>query len=366
MKSPFEFTKYGESGLEFSELWPHVGEMADDICMIRSMTTDIPNHEPSLLMMNTGHIQPGRPVARVVAHVRARDREREPPRLRRALSGPADRRRDRRSGAIVVAATAIHQGTYISDRVPRRLEEDFDPATRSCPNIQLQTGLEGGGISDAEVDLVAAAQPSCTSNVVESNDASDRGRHLRHGDGVPDADRGTRSLRHPQGDRRPRRSCTAPGATARGASHGRPAGGAAAYAWSRSTTPRATRGTTTTTSSAPPQVNARRLRPGLRCRGEGPQVTRPLRRDARRVRHRVRAHARARDGWRRRRRPRHERPRPQPLRLFRSGSPAAGVKGGTDVRRARTTSASRPSRTQSTSTTCTPRSSTSWASTTSA
>src|SRR6187551_4029938 len=44
MKSPFEFTRYGKSGLEVSELFPRVGACADDICVIRSMQTDIPNH----------------------------------------------------------------------------------------------------------------------------------------------------------------------------------------------------------------------------------------------------------------------------------------------------------------------------------
>src|SRR5512138_1250772 len=61
MKSPFTFKKYGKSGIEVSELFPHVGECVDDICFIRSMYTDIPNHEPSMLMMNTGHTQVGRP-----------------------------------------------------------------------------------------------------------------------------------------------------------------------------------------------------------------------------------------------------------------------------------------------------------------
>ena len=61
MQSPFAFKRYGESGLEVSELFPHVGTCADDLCVIRSAYTDIPNHEPSLLMMNNGHIQPGRP-----------------------------------------------------------------------------------------------------------------------------------------------------------------------------------------------------------------------------------------------------------------------------------------------------------------
>ena len=61
MKSPFAFKKYGKSGIEVSELWPNVGEVADDICFIRSVYSEIPNHEPSCLMMNTGANQAGRP-----------------------------------------------------------------------------------------------------------------------------------------------------------------------------------------------------------------------------------------------------------------------------------------------------------------
>jgi hypothetical protein len=61
MKSPFKFKKYGQCGMDVSELWPHLGEVADDICWVRSVYTDIPNHEPSCLMMNTGANQAGRP-----------------------------------------------------------------------------------------------------------------------------------------------------------------------------------------------------------------------------------------------------------------------------------------------------------------
>jgi len=61
MRSPFKFKKYGQVGMDVSELFPQVGECADDICFIRSMYTDIPNHEPSMLMMNTGFSQAGRP-----------------------------------------------------------------------------------------------------------------------------------------------------------------------------------------------------------------------------------------------------------------------------------------------------------------
>jgi len=59
--SPFKFRKYGRNGVDVSELYPHVAGVIEDICVIRSMYTDIPNHEPGLLMMNSGHTQPTRP-----------------------------------------------------------------------------------------------------------------------------------------------------------------------------------------------------------------------------------------------------------------------------------------------------------------
>ncbi|MCC9603844.1 DUF1501 domain-containing protein [Stieleria sp. JC731] len=61
MPSPFKFAKYGESGVEMSELFPCLAKHADDLCVIRSMHTDVPNHEPGLLLMQSGHQQPTRP-----------------------------------------------------------------------------------------------------------------------------------------------------------------------------------------------------------------------------------------------------------------------------------------------------------------
>ena len=61
MKSPFAFKKYGKSGIEVSELFPNIGECIDDVCVVRSVFTEIPNHEPALIMMNTGANVSGRP-----------------------------------------------------------------------------------------------------------------------------------------------------------------------------------------------------------------------------------------------------------------------------------------------------------------
>jgi hypothetical protein len=59
--SPFKFKKYGQSGIEVSEIYPHVGSCIDDIAVIRSMYADIPNHEPSLALMNCGEARVPRP-----------------------------------------------------------------------------------------------------------------------------------------------------------------------------------------------------------------------------------------------------------------------------------------------------------------
>jgi hypothetical protein len=59
--SPYKFAKYGTNGIDVSELYPHTAKVIDEICVIRSMYTDIPNHEPALLMMNSGNTQPTRP-----------------------------------------------------------------------------------------------------------------------------------------------------------------------------------------------------------------------------------------------------------------------------------------------------------------
>jgi len=61
MPSPFRFAPQGQSGVVLSELFPHLGRCADDLCVVRSMHTDVNNHEPGLLLMHCGNQQPIRP-----------------------------------------------------------------------------------------------------------------------------------------------------------------------------------------------------------------------------------------------------------------------------------------------------------------
>ncbi|MBL9115578.1 MAG: DUF1501 domain-containing protein [Verrucomicrobiaceae bacterium] len=54
LASPYAYRRHGQSGLEISELLPHLSTHADDLCVLRSCYTDNPNHGPALLLMNNG------------------------------------------------------------------------------------------------------------------------------------------------------------------------------------------------------------------------------------------------------------------------------------------------------------------------
>ena len=128
MKSPFTFKKYGKSGLEVSEIFPHVGACADDICVIRSMHTDIPNHEPSMLMMNTGHSQVGRPsIGSWLTYGLGSTNKNLPGYVVLCPDVPTTVGPPLWNSAFL---PAVHQGTYIPSKVERPdaiVGKDFDP-----------------------------------------------------------------------------------------------------------------------------------------------------------------------------------------------------------------------------------------------
>ena len=57
----FKFAKHGECGMELSEALPHLAKIVDDICLVKSVSTDQFNHAPAQIFFNTGFSQPGRP-----------------------------------------------------------------------------------------------------------------------------------------------------------------------------------------------------------------------------------------------------------------------------------------------------------------
>jgi hypothetical protein len=61
MPSPWKFPRHGDSGLPISELYPNLSKHADDLCLLNSMHTDVPNHPQALVQLHTGNFQFVRP-----------------------------------------------------------------------------------------------------------------------------------------------------------------------------------------------------------------------------------------------------------------------------------------------------------------
>jgi uncharacterized protein (DUF1501 family) len=57
----FKFARHGQCGAELSEMLPHLAEIVDEICIVKSVHTDQFNHAPAQIFLNTGFAQPGRP-----------------------------------------------------------------------------------------------------------------------------------------------------------------------------------------------------------------------------------------------------------------------------------------------------------------
>ncbi len=122
MKSPFTFKKYGQCGMDLSELWPHLGEVADDVCWVRSVYTEIPNHEPSCLMVNTGANQAGRPsMGAWITYGLGTENQSLPGYVVLCPDVPTTVGPPLWSNGFL---PAIHQGTFISNKVGNGEEDD--------------------------------------------------------------------------------------------------------------------------------------------------------------------------------------------------------------------------------------------------
>jgi hypothetical protein len=112
--SPFKFQKYGQSGMEISELFPGVAAHADDLAVIRSMHADVPNHEPSLLLMNCGHARQVRPsVGSWVTYGLGTENQNLPAFVAMCPGGyPIQESQNWQSGFL----PGIYQGTYVDTK----------------------------------------------------------------------------------------------------------------------------------------------------------------------------------------------------------------------------------------------------------
>jgi hypothetical protein len=138
--SPFKFRRYGESGIEVSELFPHVAEHIDDIAVIRSMHADVPNHEPSLLLMNCGEARLIRPsMGSWLTYGLGTENQNLPGFIAMCPGGyPIQESQNWQAGFL----PGIYQGTYIDTRHTDldKLIENVGPASRK-PDQRRQLDL---------------------------------------------------------------------------------------------------------------------------------------------------------------------------------------------------------------------------------
>jgi Protein of unknown function (DUF1501) len=113
-KSPFKFTKRGQCGLEVSEVFEELGEFADDLCVIRSMHADVPNHEPSLGLMNCGEGRLHRPsLGSWITYGLGSENRNLPGYISMCPDGMPTRRTKNWQSAFL---PSIYQGTYINTK----------------------------------------------------------------------------------------------------------------------------------------------------------------------------------------------------------------------------------------------------------
>src|SRR5215213_4801722 len=114
MASPFKFARYGQSGLEISDLFAKTAQHADDLCVIRSMKAQVPNHEPSLMLMNCGDAQMARPsVGSWVTYGLGTENQNLPGFVAMCPGGyPIKEAENWRSGFL----PGVYQGTFVDSR----------------------------------------------------------------------------------------------------------------------------------------------------------------------------------------------------------------------------------------------------------
>jgi hypothetical protein len=139
--SPFKFARHGESGLEISELFPRVAECADELCVVRSMYADVPNHEPSYLLMNCGDNRLPRPsMGAWITYGLGTENQDLPGFIVMCPGGfPATAGQNWRSAFLPGA----YQGTYIDtqhtepEKLVENIRNDFVRPGRQRPQLEL-------------------------------------------------------------------------------------------------------------------------------------------------------------------------------------------------------------------------------------
>ena len=179
--SPFQFKGYGESGIEVSELFERTARHIDDIAVIRSMYAQVPNHEPSLMLMNCGDSVLPRPsVGAWVTYGLGSENRDLPGFIAMCPGGLPIKDAENWQSAFL---PGVYQGTFID---PRHTELD-----RLIENIRSPHASR----ADPAPTARPAERPQRRASIRPAGRAA-RGEDPVVRDGVSDADRGGRGVRH--------------------------------------------------------------------------------------------------------------------------------------------------------------------------
>ena len=194
-----KFEKVGQCGMDICELLPHHETIADELCWLRGMKTDVFNHGPAKCFINTGSPQFGRPSMGAWAHLRHwAARATDLPGFVVLQSGP----RGPRGGASLSARGFLP--SVVSGRaVPPRPEPDSGPRTAAGITPKRAGRVRGRGERPEQAPARRNRRPG------------DRDAHRGLRDGVPDADERAGTDGPVARRRRRRWSCTGPSRASR-------------------------------------------------------------------------------------------------------------------------------------------------------
>src|SRR4051812_15915217 len=157
LASPWKFQKYGKSGLEVSDLFPHVGSCADQLCVLRGMVADDVNHPGGCLQMNTGERVATRPSLGAWVTYGLGTENQNLPGFIAIGPGPLIEGGRQYGAAFLPAA---HQGTFVSDMknpIRNLKNEQISPARQRRELDALRRLNEMHG-ADRTMHLVQAAE----------------------------------------------------------------------------------------------------------------------------------------------------------------------------------------------------------------
>ena len=191
--TPYKFAKQGQSGIEMSELWPNLTDVADELCVIKSMHTDQFNHAPAELFLYTGSPRNGGAAMGSWITYGLGSENQDLPGFVVLISGGTDP-----TGGKALWSTGYLPSVY----------QGVQCRTAGDPILYANnpTGMNRE-VRRRSLDALAAAQRAGAGRVRRSRDAD---AHQPVRAGLPHADRRARGDGHLEGAARRSSSCTAP------------------------------------------------------------------------------------------------------------------------------------------------------------